>query len=217
MTGRGGRSPLASGAVTATDERTEPARKRASRSVREWVITLIVVVILAVLIRTFLLQAYFIPSLSMYPTLKVHDWVLVQKVTYHFEPISAGEIIVFDTPPADTEAGPGIKHLIKRVVGLPGQTLRSGPNGEIFVDNHLLRQNWLTPAARANPGVGICTRNRTDCHGSTLRLPRGEYYVMGDNRGDSEDSRYWGPVARHLIVGQAFVRIWPPSRWHWFS
>lgn len=178
--------------------------------------TLVVVVVLAILIRTFLLQAYFIPSLSMYPTLKVHDWVLVDKVSYDFGGIHTGDIIVFDTPPADTEAGKGVNHLIKRVIGVPGESVRSGPHGEIFVDNKLLPQPWLTPSAKSDPGIPICSSNRVDCRGQTLYLPKGEYYVMGDNRGDSEDSRYWGPVARRLIVGRAFVRIWPLSRLHWF-
>lgn len=208
---RGGR--LASWAVTAT---TATAKKQAKHPLLEWVVTLVVVVMLAILIRTFLLQAYYIPSLSMWPTLKVHDWVLVDKIGYDIGSIHTGNIVVFDTPPADTEAGPGIKHLIKRVIGLPGQTLRSGPDGEIYVDNKLLHQPWLTASARAHPGINICTDNRVDCQGQTLHLPKGEYYMMGDNRGDSEDSRYWGPVARKLIVGQAFMRIWPPSRVHWF-
>lgn len=169
----------------------------------------------AFLVRTFVVEPFAIPSGSMEPTIRPGDRVLVDKLAYS---VDRGDIIVFKRQPADDD--PEIKDLIKRVIGLPGQTLRSGPRGEVFVDGKLVAQPWLTPAAQADPGPTICdpapSYSHVDCRGNVLHLPKGEYYVMGDNRGISDDSRYWGPVAAHSIIGLAFVRIWPLSRLHWF-
>jgi signal peptidase I len=195
-----------------------PASGR-GRGVVEWVAIVVVALLAAFGIKTWVVQAFVIPSGSMEPTILINDRVLVDKLAYDFHGVHRGNIIVFKKTPADTEAG-DINDLIKRVIGLPGQTLRSGPDGQIYVDGKLIAQPWLTPAAQANPGPPICGSapdlSRTDCVGAVLHLPKGEYYVMGDNRGDSDDSRYWGPVPSNLIVGQAFLRIWPLSRIHWF-
>jgi signal peptidase I len=202
-------------------ESVEPAGPRPQRSSRrgliEWVVIIVVALLAAVLIKTFLVQAYYIPSGSMEPTIMIGDRVLVDKVSYDLHGVHRGDIIVFSTPPDDTGVGGGVKDLIKRVIGLPGETLRSGPDSEIFIDGRLISQPWLTPGARSDPGPAICSvNNQTDCVGDTLHLPKGEYFVMGDNRGDSSDSRYFGPISGHLIVGRTFVRIWPLSRLHWF-
>ena len=196
-----------------------PSRKRAGRQLVEWVLVLALALLAAFLIKTFLVQPFSIPSGSMEPTIKPGDRVLVNKLSYDFHPVHRGDIVVFKKPLSDTEGG-SIQDLIKRVIGLPGETLRSGPHGEVFVDGRLIRQPWLTRAARIDPGPAICapgnSYSHVDCRGSVLHLPRGEYFVMGDNRGDSEDSRYWGPLPDHLIVGRAFVIFWPLSRLHWF-
>lgn len=195
------------------------SRRRRGRGLVEWIVILAVALLAALVVKTWVLQAFVIPSGSMEPTIKIGDRVLVDKLAYDFKPVKAGNIIVFRKPATDITGG-NIKDLIKRVVGLPGQTLRSGPHGEIYVDGRLLHQPWLSAAARRSPGPPICdpgpSYSHVDCVGSTLHLPKGEYFVMGDNRGDSDDSRYWGPVSSNLIVGQAFLRIWPPSRIHLF-
>ena len=188
----------------------------------EWAGIVVVALIAAFVIRTYVVESFVVPTGSMYPTIKVQDRILVNKLSFDFgNQVRTGDIVVFHEAPADPEKTP---ILVKRVIGLPGQTLSSGPNGEIFVDGRLLAQPWLTPAAM-NDGAGpaICSRPRgsvaaavADCRGDVLHLPAGEYYMMGDHRGDSDDSRYWGPISRHSIIGRAFVRIWPPSRIHWF-
>lgn len=189
------------------------------RNLAEWVVIAVVALLAALAVKTWVLQAFVIPSGSMEPTIHIGDRVLVDKLAYDFEAVHTGNIVVFRRPPADTEGG-NFTYLIKRVVGLPGETLRSGPDGEIYVDGKLLHQPWLSAAAKASPGPPICDHapgmSLVDCVGDTLHLPKGYYYMMGDNRGDSDDSRYWGPVPARLIVGQAFLRIWPLNRIHLF-
>ena len=170
------------------------------RAIIEWVAILAVAVLAAVVLRAFIVQPYFIPSGSMEPTLKIGDKVLVNKLSYDFHPIHRGDIIVFKKPPNDFSVG--ITDLIKRVIGLPGETISSGPNGEVFINGALIKQPWLTAQAKANPGPPI----------PRMVIPAGEYFVMGDNRGDSSDSRAIGPISKKLIIGRAFLVVWPLSR-----
>lgn len=163
----------------------------------EWGAIIAVAVVLTLVVRAFVFEAYFIPSGSMEPTLKPGNRVLVDKLSYDLHSVHRGDIVVFSRPPTETNAS--IKDLIKRVIGLPGDTIQSGPNGEIFIDGKLINQPWLTSSAKADPGPPV----------PKLTLPRNEYYVMGDNRGDSEDSRYIGPISGNLIVGRAVLRVWP--------
>ncbi|MCU4184668.1 signal peptidase I [Acidiferrimicrobium sp. IK] len=167
------------------------------RVVIEWGAIIAVAVVLTLVVRAFVFEAYFIPSGSMEPTLKPGNRVLVDKLSYDLHSVHRGDIVVFSRPPTETNAS--IKDLIKRVIGLPGDTIQSGPNGEIFIDGKLINQPWLTSSAKADPGPPV----------PKLTLPRNEYYVMGDNRGDSEDSRYIGPISGNLIVGRAVLRVWP--------
>jgi signal peptidase I len=183
------------------------------------VIIIVVALVAAFLIRTYLIESYVVPTGSMEPTIEPHDRILVNKLSFDFgNHPKVGDIIVFHESPADTTADTPI--LVKRLIGLPGQTLRSGRDGEIFVDDHVLAQPWLTAEDKADPGPTICapgpSYDQTDCHGGDLTLPAGQYYMMGDNRGDSDDSRYWGPISGKLFIGRAFVRIWPFGRLHWF-
>jgi signal peptidase I len=202
------------GDVASGRDRAARRRRRRRRSGLEWIAIIAAALLAALLIKTFLVEAYVIPTGSMEPTIEPGDRVLVDKISYDLHAVHVGDIVVFHKPPADLQ--PGIDVLIKRVIGLPGETLRSGPHGEILVDGRPLAQPWLTASARADPGPAICSINRTDCVGATLHLPRGEYFMMGDNRGDSEDSRYFGPVPGRLIIGHAFLRFWPLSRVAWF-
>jgi signal peptidase I len=197
------------------------APRRRRRGFIEWIVIVVVALVAAFVIRTYIIESYVVPTASMYPTIKDGDRVLVNKLSFDFgNSVRAGDIIVFHESPNDTDKTTPI--LIKRVIGLPGQTLSSGPNGELFVDGKLLPEPLLTPAAMdQGAGPAICTPEASpaataDCRGKVLHLPAGEYYVMGDHRGDSDDSRFWGPIPRHLIIGRAFVRIWPLNRIHWF-
>jgi signal peptidase I len=197
-----------------TDERAPVQGKQTPTGGRrhvlvEWVVIVIVALVAALLIKTFAIQAFFIPSQSMEPTLMPGDRVLVNKLAYDFHPVHTGDIIVFRRPPNDTT--PGIDDLIKRVIGLPGQTVFVS-NCRVFINGKELAQPYL-PKGWQEPSSEYCT---TWPGSSPLpdpyKVPNGYYFVMGDNRQDSYDSRYWGPLPASYIVGRAFVRMWPPSR-----
>ena len=172
----------------------EPSRTRSSaKSIVEWLGVILGALLVALLIKTFLLQAFYIPSRSMEPTLRIGDRVLVNKLSYKMHDINRGDIVVFERPP--DEPPDAIKDLIKRVIALPGETI-SSENGHVFIDGRPLEEPYLE--------AGTLTENLPP----TL-VPEGMIFVMGDNRGDSRDSRYFGPIDEDLVVGRAFVRIWP--------
>jgi signal peptidase I len=167
--------------------------RRTRKALIEWGAILVVAVVAAVLLRTFVIQPYFIPSGSMEPTLRVGDKVLVDKLSYHMHAVHRGDVIVFKKPPNDYS--PGIKDLIKRVIGLPGETI-SAANGQVDIDGRPLKEPWLPK--------GVTTADFGPVH-----IPVGDYFVMGDNRGNSADSRVIGPISGSLIVGRAFLIVWP--------
>lgn len=175
---------------------TEPGADRHRSGVRslvEWGLVILGALIIALVIKTFLIQAFYIPSRSMEPTLKIGDRVLVNKLSYDVHDIHRGDIVVFERPP--NEGPDEIKDLIKRVVGLPGDTISSA-DGRVVINGRILEEPYL-PA-------GVTTENLT-----TQTVPPDMVFVMGDNRGDSRDSRFFGPISEKLIVGRAFVRVWP--------
>jgi signal peptidase I len=132
----------------------------------------------------------------MEPTLKPGDRVLVNKLSYDLHSIHRGDIVVFKRPPS--EAGnPAIKDLIKRVVGLPGETIEQ-IDGRVYINGHPLKESYLPD--------GTVTTNLP-----RRVVPPGTYFVMGDNRSNSSDSRFIGPIPGSLIVGRAFIRVWPLS------
>ena len=189
--------------------------------VRETVVLVALAVLLAVVFKTFLVAAFYIPSGSMEPTLNISDRVLVEKVSYRFGDIHHGDVVVFVHDEAGTEpAGPtnpvsgffsslgqavGVvppsdRDFIKRVIGLPGDTIDC--NGKVLRNNQRLTESYL-PA-------GVTT---TGCEKVTVKP--GELYVMGDNRTNSQDSRAFGVIRQSDVVGRAFVRIWPLTHTGW--
>ncbi|MGH9114307.1 MAG: signal peptidase I, partial [Acidimicrobiales bacterium] len=191
--------PVAGGVRADTASRPAPAPPRRHlhrRAVVEWVVILGIAVLAAFLIRTFVVEPFFIPSGSMEPTLQVNDRVLVNKLSYDLHPVHRGDIVVFRKPPNDVS--PGISDLIKRVIGLPGETI-SAHGGSVYINGQKLAEPWLPK--------GVTTAAFGPVH-----IPKGDYFMMGDNRGDSADSRVIGPVSAKLFVGRAFVRVWPLSR-----
>ncbi|MHB1930231.1 MAG: signal peptidase I, partial [Acidimicrobiales bacterium] len=154
-------------------------RRRRGRGLVEWVAIIVLALLAAFVIKTWVLQAFVIPSGSMEPTIQPGDRVLVDKLAYDFHPVHRGDIIVFRKPAADTQSG-DINDLIKRVIGLPGETLQSGPNGEILVDGRPIRQPWIAASVIAARQPTICdpSLSRVDCVGNVLHLPKGEYYVL---------------------------------------
>lgn len=169
----------------------EPRKAHGLRNVIEWVCILLGALLVAFLVKSFLLQAFYIPSASMSPTLKVHDRVLVNKLSYDFHDVNRGDVIVFESPPGgDTD----VKDLIKRVIALPGETVE-GRDDKVFIDGQPLDEPY--------------THGLTTSPFPAQTVPAGHYWMMGDNRPNSRDSRYFGPIDQSSVVGRAFVKVWP--------
>jgi signal peptidase I len=179
-------------------ESPEASSRTSIRGAVEWIIIVVAALTAAILIKTFLIQAFYIPSASMYPTLQDNDRVLVNKLSYHVHDVHRGDIVVFERPPAETQP---IKDLIKRVVGLPGEKI-DVHDGHVFVNDRQLNEPYL---------VSGVTSERLSL-ALPVTLGKSQYWVMGDNRGNSSDSRAFGPISRSLIVGRAFIRVWPIRR-----
>jgi signal peptidase I len=179
------------------------------RWVAELVGVVVVAIVVAVLLRTFVVATYSIPSGSMEPTLQVGDRIVVDKLSYHLHGVDRGNIVVFSTPPTENCAGPPVADLVKRVIGLPGETI-SLAGGNVYIDGHLLPEPFLPPDLRHDTYPPTSTAPYALHH--AYRIPPGEVYVMGDNRPESCDSRYWGPIHESTIVGEVDMRIWPLSR-----
>ncbi|MGI8983198.1 MAG: signal peptidase I [Acidimicrobiales bacterium] len=177
---------------TADPEPEERARPSGLRNVAEWVAIAGGALLVAFLIKSFLLQAFYIPSLSMAPTLKVNDRVLVNKLSYDLHDVRRGDLIVFESPPNE---GSQTKDLIKRVIGLPGETVESS-GGHIVINGQELEEPYLQPDITTGPMEKIT-------------VPPDHLWVMGDNRANSRDSRFFGAIPESLVIGRAFVRVWP--------
>lgn len=188
----------------------EPPGKAASRRRRraliEWGVILVAVVLGTILLRTFVVQSFYIPSGSMLPTLQVGDRIIVDKLSYRFHDPHRGDIVVFARPPLEDQA---YADLVKRVIGLPGETV-SSQNGQVYINGKQLHEPWLPSGTQSYTGAlaGGDSHPEFDLPGP-VKIPPGDYYVMGDNRRDSEDSRFFGPIARSLIVGRAVAVVWP--------
>jgi len=186
----GDRPPL-----SADDAPGPKGMSRSTRSAIEWVAVIVGALVVALVVKTFLIQAFYIPSESMDPTLRVGDRVLVNKLSYRTGDVERGDIIVFARP-----GGPGpdgIADLIKRVVALPGETVE-GRDGGVFVDGERLEEDYLQPSVSTTPFP-------------EYTVPEDHLWVMGDNRGASDDSRRFKAVPMDDVVGRAFVVIWPLS------
>ncbi len=198
---------------------------RRLRSLLEVLATVAVAVGLALLIQAFVVKPYRIPTGSMLPTLAIGQRILANRMDTH---PGIGDVVVFHPPHgADLEAGQcaeskqgfsagggalatpcdqplaneSVQTFVKRVVGLPGDVLR-------IVDGHVIRNGKREPDAYIAACGGAAECRFSD----SIQVPAGDYYMMGDNRGDSDDSRYWGPVPQGYIIGVGFFTYWPPDR-----
>jgi signal peptidase I len=182
-----------------------PAARKAPQSRRRvlagWAMTLALALLLAFGIRTFVFQAFSIPSSSMVPALDVHDRILVQKAFFNWHRVRRGDIVVFTHPPRDHCPGPARTDLVKRVIALPGQTIYSA-GGILYVDGRRLREPYLPPNDPLGPPIPGATRQ------DPFRVPGGDFYVMGDNRAISCDSRFWGPIKGSSIIGRVVMVLW---------
>lgn len=188
-----------------------PARgRRSGRWVLEWVAVVVVALLLAVGVRAFVAQMFYIPSGSMLPTLQVGDRIVVDKLSYHLHGVDRGDVVVFRRPPLEQA---DYADLVKRVVGLPGETV-SLAGGRVYIDGKALAEPWLpTPAPVTSPSP----LPEAFSLNHPFTVPPGEYFVMGDNRTDSEDSRYFGPISEDLIVGKMAFVAWPFTDDTWIA
>ena len=217
---------------TAEDQlpREQPPREKEESGLgflRELPVLILVAFVIAIVIKSFVVQAFYIPSESMQNTLLVNDRVLVSKFIYRFKDPRPGDIVVFVAPPSATgnlPAAPGgisgffnslkeglglpstQRDFIKRVVAVGGQTVQVKDNA-LYVDNVRKNEPYLKDHNPATMGMAE--------YGPT-KVPKDQLFVMGDNRSNSDDSRMFGTITRSSVLGQAFLRIWPVNRFHFF-
>lgn len=189
------------------EEEEQPARPAPRRSrfrpLAGWLITIVVALLISTGTRAYAVQSYFVPTPSMSPTLMPGDRILVDKLR---STVHRGDIVVFKNPPADRDGPPT---LVKRVIGLPGERISSDGN-KVLINGKVLAEPWLPTL------VGQC--QEASEHITPTSIAPGHYFVMGDCRGDSDDSRYWGTVPVGNIVGKVDVIMWRHGHpWlHWF-
>ena len=181
----------------------------------DWALTIIGAIAIVLAIKAWVVNPYRIPTSSMEPTLhcarpgpgceaRFSDRVLADRVSLHFRSPHRGEIIVFETPKRAREVcagSSGSSVFVKRLIGLPGETVVEKRGGFIYIDGKKLNEPYIQPSRRAR-----------DTRSGKWNVPKGEYFFMGDNRGESCDSRDWGSVPRKNLIGPVFFTYWPPNR-----
>jgi signal peptidase I len=177
---------------TSSEER-RPATKKGGGALEYLVILLVSFALVFGFVRPFVMEAFWIPSGSMIPTLEIGDRVLVNKFIYRFTDPRRGDIIVFESVDNSNE------DLIKRVVGLPGDEI-AVRSGKLFVNGEPQKEPYTNKKAPDRSFFAKTT------------VPKNYVFVMGDNRGNSADSRVFGPLPEKNIEGEAFLRFWPPDR-----
>jgi signal peptidase I len=180
--------------------------QRTPKIILEWTLLIGGALLIAFLIKTFLFQAFYIPSESMTPTLQVGDRVLVNKLSYRLHDVNRGDVVVFEAP--DDPNTDGVKDLVKRVIGLPGETVEL-QDGEVFVDGQPLDEPYLADGEVTRPTQDFAGKCEPPASDVKCVVPAGRVLVLGDNRDQSKDGRVFGPIDEDDIVGRVFVRIWP--------
>jgi signal peptidase I len=175
----------------------------------DWIVTLAGAIAVVLLLKAYVVNPYRIPSSSMEPTLHCarpgdsceasrSDRVLANRLVYHLRDPRRGDVVVFDTPPKAWDVCGAGGTFVKRLIGLPGETV-SERNGFIYIDGRRLNEPYVQPGRRDQESGG-------------WEVPPGHYFFMGDNRRNSCDSRRWGAVPRDQLIGTVFATYWPPSR-----
>jgi signal peptidase I len=196
----------------APDERP----RSTARQLAELPLLAVLAIVIALLVKSFVAQAFFIPSESMTPQLEVGDRVVVSRTSYRLHAPNRGDVVVFPRPDVEIDrpgfprvivtetleatglARPSDDQLIKRVIGLPGERVE-GRDGQLLIDDEPLVEPYLPTDLVASD-----FDERT--------VPDGHVFVMGDNRNNSQDSRVFGPVPIESLVGRAVAIVWPPGR-----
>jgi signal peptidase I len=198
-----------------------PSLPRSVRVALDWILTIAGAILIVLALKEWVVNPYRIPSSSMEPTLNCargpaepgclgdsSDRVLACRICLDFGPPSRGDIVVFNTPSeAALKCGEG-GTFVKRVIGLPGETVREDDNGFIWIQkpgekDFKLKEPYLTAARRLQDSAHF---------GQVWKVPPGDYFMMGDNRSQSCDSRTWGSVPRNKLIGTVFFVYWPPDR-----
>ena len=175
-----------------------PLWLRAWRIQKENLQLILIALCLALLIRTFVAEPRYIPSDSMLPTLEKGDRLVVEKISDRFHPPTTGDIIVFEPPEKLQVLGYAKDQaFIKRVIGEPGQIVAIA-NHQVYLNGEPLKENYIAEPPAYQWGA--------------MQVPEGEFFVMGDNRNDSNDSHVWGFLPRKNIIGRARFRFWPLNR-----
>lgn len=177
--------------------------KSTARVIAEWVAVLAGALVLALVLRSVLFQAYYIRFTSMEPTLGNGDRVLVNKLGYNIGDVDRGDLVVFERPRG--VSGRQEDDLIKRVIALPGEVI-AFVEGDVYIDGRRLHEPYLRSSGKTNGKMPSGCAAIVD---DGCLIGAGEVFVMGDNRPNSTDSRTFGPISEDLIVGHAFLRLWP--------
>jgi signal peptidase I len=190
--------------VEASGTTATGSNRSRTRQVVEWAVVVVLAMLIAAGLRAFVVQAFFVPTGSMVPTLQIGDRIIVVKVGYT---IHRGDIVVFRRTPADVYTPDA--DLVKRVIGMPGETI-SSRGDTVLINGRPIAEPWLPPL------TGPCAEPAYDIR--PTKIPPDNYFVMGDCRGDSEDSRAWGTLPASYIVGKVVVIVWRFGRpyFHWF-
>jgi signal peptidase I len=173
-----------------------------ARAFFDWMVVVAVALLVAFVVRTFVLAHFVVEGESMYSTLDTNDRVFVNKLSYRLHDPNRGDVVVLHQVTGASE-----RDLIKRVIGLPGETVEVR-NCAVLIDGRVLNEPYLDPE--------VVTPN--DCGGDYVLdgvVPDDHVFVLGDNRGGSQDSRVIGPISEDDLVGRAFVVFWPQSHWQW--
>jgi signal peptidase I len=183
-----------------SDVKQDSASSQIWRSVRENIFLVVIALILAFLIRTYIAEPRYIPSDSMVPTLHKGDRLVVEKVSYHFHPPHFGDIVVFAPPPELQRRGyPKDQAFIKRVIGQPGDSIQV-TRDKVYINGIPLEEDYLKDS--------YILQDPRQFFNNT-QVPLNHFFVMGDNRNDSNDSRYWGFVPSENVIGHAVFRFFP--------
>ena len=199
-------------------DRLFPNLSHGKRVVLDWVLTIAGAVLIVLAVKAWIVNPYRIPTASMEPALHCakpgaycegssSDRILANRFIYHFRDPKRGEIVVFDAPPAAArECVAGV--YVKRIIGLPGEVW-SERNGYTYINGRRLSEPYVQANRRDHQ-----TKTLLDIppRGTMRRIPKGMYLMEGDNRNHSCDSRSWGLVPRHDIIGKVFMTYWPLSR-----
>jgi signal peptidase I len=173
-----------------------------ARAFFDWMVVIVVALLVAFLVRTFVIAHFVVEGESMYSTLDTGDRVFVNKLSYRLHDPNRGDVVVLHQITGASE-----RDLIKRVIGLPGENVEVR-NCTVLIDGRVLDEPYLDPEV-VTP---------TNCGGDFVLdgvVPADHVFVMGDNRGGSQDSRVIGPISEDDLVGRAFVVFWPRSHWQW--